>query len=439
MTQKKDTGFDAFFQAVTTTPEFKKVVEKDWSGDIWKSLKEMEKNIAKAWDIAKAFQDTFATPEALETASSISAQEKNRELREAAEETGTQKQTKNPWDGERKQDIKVEYFTMKNPDTWGFAGVAGMKKLKDDLREGFIRPLQFLFLVRDLKIKYETMTEAGIDTPEEKKEKMLVDLYASYEKFQVSIPTGMLFYGPPGTGKTFLTKKLAEELWAGLITKSVWEFGSSYLHETSKNIREFFAAAKEASKKWPIILFLDEIDALVSKRTNNVDAHKAEEVSQFLQEFNALSEAPNLIVVAATNRPDHLDSAILRSGRLDKKYYLGAPDFQARKELFEIYLKKSKRPHAEDINFEKLAEFTDWYVSADIEAIVEEAARDASGSILDIAEKLQKHSWNLDDFKDALQDHVITQALLELAISETVSSLKMVDMSVFENWEKTLS
>lgn len=123
-----------------------------------------------------------------------------------------------------------------------------MQKLKDDLREGFIRPLQFLFLVRDLKKKYEMMSEEDIDTDDERKEKMLVDLYTSYEAFQVAIPTGMLFYGPPGTGKTFLTKKLAEELGAGLITKSVGEFGSSYIHETSKNIREFFRAAKEASE-----------------------------------------------------------------------------------------------------------------------------------------------------------------------------------------------
>ncbi|MDR1988080.1 MAG: AAA family ATPase [Candidatus Peribacteria bacterium] len=72
-----------------------------------------------------------------------------------------------------------------------------------------------------------------------------------------------------------------------------------------------------------MILFLDEIDSLVSKRTNNIDANKAEEVSQFLQEFNTLEEeAPNLIVIAATNRPDHLDSAILRSGRFDKKFYI---------------------------------------------------------------------------------------------------------------------
>ena len=427
---KKDTGFDAFFQAVTTTPEFKKVVEKDWKWDLGETFREMEASVAKAGNIAKAFQDTFATPEALEAARDHS--------QERPVSENTQKQTKNPGDEPRKLEVKVEYFTMKNPDTWGFKGIAGMQKLKDELTEGFIRPLQFLFLVRNLKEKYETLNPAEIDTPEEKKEKMLVNLYTSYEAFQVAIPTGMLFYGPPGTGKTFITKKLAEELWAGLITKSVGEFGSSYLHETSKNIRVFFAAAKEASRKWPIILFLDEIDSLVSKRSNQVDANKAEEVSQFLQEFNALSEAPNLIVVAATNRPDHLDSAILRSGRLDKKYYIGAPDFQARKELFQIYLQKAKRPHAKDINFEKLAEFTEGYVSADIEAIIEEAARDASGNILDIAEKLQKYTGNLADFTENIDWHVISQALLELAISETIPSLKMVDMSVFENWEKTL-
>ena len=132
----------------------------------------------------------------------------------------------------------------------------------------------------------------------------------------------MLFYGPPGTGKTFITKKLAEELGCGFISKNMGEFGSSYLHQTTKNIKDFFAGAKKAAEDEPIILFLDEIDSLVSARTNNVDANKAEEVSQFLQEFNALEEAPNLIVIAATNRPDHLDPAILRSGRLDKKIYL---------------------------------------------------------------------------------------------------------------------
>ena len=425
---QKDTWFDAFFQAVTTTPEFKKVVEKDWKWDFSDALKKMEASVAKAWDITKAFENTFATPEAIETWNTLRAE---------ADEP-SQKTAKNAGDDDsRKLTVKPEYFTMKNPDTWGFKWLAGMEKLKDELRDGFIKPLQFLFLVRDLKEKYENMPESEIDTKEEKKEKMLVDLYASYEAFQVWIPTWMLLYGPPGTGKTFLTKKLAQELWAGLITKSVWEFGSSYLHETSKNIREFFTAAKAASEKWPIILFLDEIDSLVSKRDNKVDANKAEEVSQFLQEFNKLEDAPNLIVIAATNRPDHLDSAILRSGRLDKKFYIWAPDFDARAELFEIFIEKQKRPHGK-LNYKKLAEFTDWYVAADIEAIVEEASRDASKNIIQLAEKIRAHDGDMSEFTDALQNHEITQGLLEIAISETTPSLKMVDMSVFVNWEKTI-
>lgn len=425
----KDTWFDAFFQAVTTTPEFKKVVEKDWKWDLSHALKKMEASVAKAGDITKAFERTFTSPEVREVWNSLTA--KNLDT--------SWKIIKNIWeDSPHKLSVEPEYFTMKNPDIWWFKWVAGMQKLKDELSDGFIKPLQFFFLVRNLKEKYELMSSEEINTKKEKKEKMLVDLYASYEAFQVWIPTGMLLYGPPGTGKTFLTKKLAQELWAGLITKSVGEFGSSYLHETSKNIREFFTAAKAASEKWPIILFLDEIDSLVSKRDSKVDANKAEEVSQFLQEFNKLDKAPNLIVIAATNRPDHLDSAILRSGRLDKKFYIWAPDFNARKELFEIFIEKQKRPH-EKLNYKKLAELTQWYVAADIEAIVEEASRDASKNIIELAEKIQAHDWDIEDFWNAIHKHEITQWLLEIAISETIPSLKMVDMSVFDNWERSLN
>jgi hypothetical protein len=428
---KKDTWFDAFFDSVTTTPEFKRVMEKDWKWDLWSALKQMESSIAKAGDITKVFGETFGTPEAIATGKSLTTEKKWEEP--------DPKTTKNAWDDDkRKLTVEPEYFTMKNPDTWGFKWVAGMQKLKDDLRDGFIRPLQFLFLVRDLKEKYESMSLEEIDTPEEKKEKRLVDLYESYEKFQVGIPTGMLLYGPPGTGKTFITKKLAQEMWAGLIKKSVWEFGSSYLHETSKNIREFFAAAKKASESGPMILFLDEIDSLVSKRWNKSDSNKAEEVSQFLQEFNALEDAPNLIVIAATNRPDHLDSALLRSGRLDKKYYIGAPDSDARAELFEIFIAKQGRPH-DKLNYKKLAELSDWYVAADIEAIVEEAARDASSSILDLAQKIQDHDGDISEIEHALTEHKISQWLLEIAISETIASIKLVDMSVFEKWEETIA
>ncbi len=447
MTKKDPTWFDKFFESVTSSPDFQNVLQKDWKWDFGKALKDMEQSVAKAGDITKAFQTTFATPEAIATWESLRPlptspyQGEGWAASSLLNKEGIEggKSTKNAGDEEpRKLVVEPEYFEMKNPKTWGFKWVAGMAKLKQELTDWFIRPLQFLFLVRDLKDKYENFPESEIDTDEEKKEKMLVELYKSYEKFQVGIPTGMLFYGPPGTGKTFMTKKLAQELGAGMITKSVGEFGSSYLHETSKNIREFFAWAKKASEAGPIILFLDEIDSLVSKRSDRVDANKAEEVSQFLQEFNALEDAPNLIVIAATNRPDHLDSAILRSGRLDKKYYIWPPDFDARAELFEIFIERQGRPHAK-LNYKKLAEFTDWYVASDIEAIVEEASRDASWNILDIAKKIQDHDGDLSEITKGIEKHEITQALLELAITDTVSSLKMIDMSVFDKWEETLS
>jgi len=113
-------------------------------------------------------------------------------------------------------------------------------------------------------------------------------------------------------------------------------------------------------------------------------------------------------VVAATNRPDHLDSAILRSGRLDKKYYIGAPDFEARKELFQIFIEKQGRPHGK-LNYKKLAELSDGYVAADIEAIIEEASRDASGSIIDLAKKIQAYDGDISEMTETLEKHEITQ------------------------------
>jgi len=251
-----------------------------------------------------------------------------------------------------------------------------MTDLKRELNESFIKPLKFKFLIEKLRQN----SEKNANEKSEKNTELLEKLYSEYEKFKISIPTGMLLYGPPGTGKTFITKKLAEEIECGFVSKNMGEFGSSYLHQTTKNIKDFFNGVKKIAENEPIILFLDEIDSLLSARTNNVDSNKAEEVSQFLQEFNALEEAKNLIVIAATNRPDHLDSAILRSGRLDKKIYIGPPDETAREELFRMYIEKMGRPH-EKLDYHELAILTTNYVSADIEAICDEVARDASRNL----------------------------------------------------------
>lgn len=422
---KSDTWFNAFFRAVTSSPEFKWVVEKDWKWDFKKWLKEMEQNIKKATEMNDVFQNEFDTPEAREIWESYSS---------------------NQYSSQTKQDdnwsapIDIEYFENKNPKTWWFLGVAWMQDLKLNLTESFIKPLKFKFLIQNLekKVSHDWKEDNPIQVDEEEKNKVYKKIHEAYKKFNVSIPTWLLFYWPPWTGKTFITKKLAQELWAWLIKKSVWEFWSSYIHWTSRNIKDFFSQAKKASEKWPIILFLDEIDSLVSKRTNNIDANKAEEVSQFLQEFNALEEAPNLIVIAATNRPDHLDSAILRSGRFDKKIYIWPPDFEARKELFQIYIEKENRPH-EELDYSELATLTDLYVAADIEAICDEVSRDASKSILDLASSLDQQNYDIKEIEAKLNSNLINMDMLRLAIKETNSSLKYVDMSIYENWEKTLS
>ncbi len=430
----KDTWFDAFFRAVTSSPEFKTAAEKDYIWDFKKWLDEMEQNLKNASKISDTFNDAFNTPEAIEAGENYSSS--YTPYINKTEETAT-KEIK----------LDIQYFENKNPATFWFNWVAWMAELKENLRECFIRPLKFKFLVQ--KLEEDNLSPPPSGTPLDKgrnkddtknskkdaKNELYKQINDAYKKFNVNIPTWLLFYGPPGTGKTFITKKLAEELWAWLIKKSVWEFGSSYIHQTSNNIKSFFKQAKEASEKWPIILFLDEIDSLLSKRTDNIDANKAEEVSQFLQEFNALEEAPNLIVIAATNRPDHLDSAILRSWRFDKKVYIWAPDYIARKELFQINIEKVNRPHKE-LDYDKLAELSDWYVSADIEAICDEVSRDASKSILDLANMVDNENANFDKIKEQLDDSIITMELLEQAIKETTSSIKYTDMSIYEDWLK---
>ncbi len=150
-------------------------------------------------------------------------------------------------------------------------------------------------------------------------------------------------------------------------------------------------------------------------------------MAQFLQEFNALADAKNLIVVAATNRPDHLDAAILRSGRFDKKIFVGPPDHEARKELFELYIKRMNRPH-ETLDYDKLAKMTDGYVSADIELICEEVARDVSQSILDSVVDMNDGQFDVAQIRESIQNQKITMALLQKTIQAMIPSLKFVDM-----------
>lgn len=196
-----------------------------------------------------------------------------------------------------------------------------------------------------------------------------------FKKFKVSIPNGIILYGPPGCGKTFIVRKLAEELGYNFIEVKHSDLATPFIHGSVGNIGKVFANAKENA---PAIIFFDEISGLVPNRQNlqGEGSHKEEEVNEFLMQLNDAGDN-RILVVGATNFIDHIDPAILRPGRMDKKIYVSPPDFEARKELFKLGL--SGRPYDKNIDFKELAEKTEGFSSADIiEGVVEGAARIAA-------------------------------------------------------------
>jgi transitional endoplasmic reticulum ATPase len=183
-------------------------------------------------------------------------------------------------------------------------------------------------------------------------------------------PKGILLYGPPGTGKTLLAKAVATESEANFISIKGPEFLSKWVGESEKAVREIFRKARQAA---PAVIFLDEIDSIAPARGGSTsDSHVTERViSQILTELDGLESLNSVIVIAATNRPDIIDPALLRPGRFDRLIEIGLPDEKARQEILKIHM--ARKPLAEDINLEELAKKTERYSGADLAAIVNEA------------------------------------------------------------------
>ncbi|MCD1294535.1 AAA family ATPase [Methanocella sp. CWC-04] len=183
-------------------------------------------------------------------------------------------------------------------------------------------------------------------------------------------PKGILIFGPPGTGKTLLAKAVANESEANFISIKGPEVLSKYVGESEKAVRETFRKARQNA---PTIIFFDEIDAIAPTRGQSFDSHVTERVvSQMLTELDGLEELQNVVVLAATNRPDMVDTALLRPGRLDRLLYIAPPDEKSRVDIFKIHLKG--KPIDKDVNVEDLARRTPHYVGADIEAVCREAS-----------------------------------------------------------------
>jgi transitional endoplasmic reticulum ATPase len=192
-----------------------------------------------------------------------------------------------------------------------------------------------------------------------------------FKKAGTNPPKGILLYGKPGTGKTLLAKAVANESGVNFIPIKGPQLISRYVGESERGVRETFRTAKHAA---PTILFFDEIDSIVPKRgSSSTDAHVTERViSQFLTEMDGIEELKGVVVLAATNRLDLVDPAILRSGRFDLIFELPAPDEKTREQIFTIHTRN--KPLGKDIDLKKLAKEADGRTGSDIEFVCRKAS-----------------------------------------------------------------
>ncbi|MBU0685490.1 MAG: CDC48 family AAA ATPase [Thermoplasmatota archaeon] len=182
-------------------------------------------------------------------------------------------------------------------------------------------------------------------------------------------PKGILLYGPPGTGKTLLAKAVATESQANFISVKGPEFLSKWVGESEKAVRETFRKARQAA---PCVIFLDEMDAITPMRGRSSDSGVTERViSQILTEMDGLEPLHSVVVIAATNRPDMIDPALLRPGRFDRLVLIPPPDLEARKEILKIHTKG--KPLADDVDLDKLAAKMGLFTGAEIAAVCNEA------------------------------------------------------------------
>ena len=194
---------------------------------------------------------------------------------------------------------------------------------------------------------------------------------ALYELAQLRPPKGILLSGPPGTGKTLLAKAVAKELGINFIAVKGPELLSKYVGESEKGLREIFCKARQAA---PCVIFFDEIDALVPRRsTSSNDGHVGERiVAQMLSEMDGIEALEGVLVLAATNRHDMIDPALLRPGRFDRVIELGRPDESDRLSILEVH--NRCRPLGPDVDLRELARETDGFTGADLEKLSQEAA-----------------------------------------------------------------
>jgi transitional endoplasmic reticulum ATPase len=243
-----------------------------------------------------------------------------------------------------------------------------------------------------------------------------------FEAMDMQAAKGVLMYGPPGTGKTLLAKAIANEAQSNFISIKGPELLNKYVGESEKGVREVFEKARSNA---PTVVFFDEIDSIAGERgQRSGDSGVGERVvSQLLTELDGLEELEDVVVIATTNRPDLIDQALLRPGRLDRHVHVPVPDAEARGKIFEVHTRD--KPLADGVDLGNLADQTEGYVGADIEAVCREASMAASREFI--------NSVGPDDVDETVGNVRVTPDHFETALDEVGPS---VDAELRERYEE---
>jgi len=236
----------------------------------------------------------------------------------------------------------------------------------------------------------------------------------AFRRMGIDPPRGVLLYGPPGCGKTLIAKAVANESEANFISVKGPELLSKWVGESEKAVRMIFRKARQVT---PAIVFIDEIDSLFPRRGVHADSGVSERVvSQMLTEIDGIHPLRDVVVIGATNRPDLIDPALLRPGRLERLVYVGPPDFQSRYQILKVLTRKV--PLAKDVDLRSIALMTERYSGADLAALVREAAMAALREDIN-AERVEPRHF-------------------EIAMSRVKPSLTDEILKYFEEIKKTL-
>ncbi|QCE06027.1 transitional endoplasmic reticulum ATPase [Vigna unguiculata] len=246
-----------------------------------------------------------------------------------------------------------------------------------------------------------------------------------FEKFGMSPSKGVLFYGPPGCGKTLLAKAIANECQANFISVKGPELLTMWFGESEANVREIFDKARGSA---PCVLFFDELDSIATQRGSSVgDAGGAADrvLNQLLTEMDGMSAKKTVFIIGATNRPDIIDPALLRPGRLDQLIYIPLPDEDSRHQIFKACLRKS--PVSKDVDLRALAKYTQGFSGADITEICQRACKYAIRE--NIEKDIEKERRKRDN-PEAMEEDIEEEEVAEIKAAHFEESMKYARRSV---------